>query len=399
MFLALAVGLTAGMAASGSAGAQIAPLVRPIGKLWVDALTMTVVPLVFSLLVTGIADGSRTAAAGGIAWRALLWFAVFLFASCAMAAVLTETMVRIWPGSMSVATAPLPAAVEPATEWFDNIIPTNPLKAAAETAMVPLVVFALFFGFATARIETALGDLIIKVFRAIAAAMLVIVGWVLLLAPFGVAALAFTAGVGMGAAAAGALAQYTTVVSTVGVAATLMAYGWAALVGGMTPLRFARAIIPAQMVALGTQSSLACLPVMIRQSAALGIRSGMAGIILPLAVSLFRAASAAMNVSVAIYLAHASGLTPSGGLLTIAALVAVPVSLAAVGLPAQVSFFATIGPICLAVGAPITALPLLLAVEAIPDLFRTLGNVTNDLAVAQIVSGRANRVVNESPVD
>jgi Na+/H+-dicarboxylate symporter len=70
---------------------------------------------------------------------------------------------------------------------------------------------------------------------------------------------------------------------------------------------------------------------------------------------------------------------------------AVPVSLAAVGLPAQISFFATIAPLCLAFGIPVTALPLLLAIEVIPDLFRTLGNVTSDLAVSCVVSsgGRA----------
>jgi Na+/H+-dicarboxylate symporter len=74
--------------------------------------------------------------------------------------------------------------------------------------------------------------------------------------------------------------------------------------------------------------------------------------------------------------------------LLLVAIIAVPVSLGAVGLPAQVSFFATIAPLCVAAGVPTGALPLLLAIEAIPDLFRTLGNVTNDIAAACVIGRR-----------
>jgi proton glutamate symport protein len=101
-------------------------------------------------------------------------------------------------------------------------------------------------------------------------------------------------------------------------------------------------------------------------------------------VSIFRAASAAANIAVALYLAAVYGLSPGIGGIVMAALVAAAVSLAAVGLPAQVSFFATIGPVCLALGVPVELLPLLLAVETIPDLFRTVGNVTADLAVMRL---------------
>ena len=123
----------------------------------------------------------------------------------------------------------------------------------------------------------------------------------------------------------------------------------------------------------------------------LGIRKEEAGVVLPLAVSIFRAASAAANVAVAIYLAHLHGIPLSPGVLLLGACVAAVVSLAAVGLPAQVSFFASIGPVCLAMGVPIGILPLLLAVETFPDIFRTVGNVTADLTVARIVARRQPR--------
>jgi Na+/H+-dicarboxylate symporter len=67
---------------------------------------------------------------------------------------------------------------------------------------------------------------------------------------------------------------------------------------------------------------------------------------------------------------------------------AVAVSVGTVGLPGQVSFFASIAPIAIVMGLPLEVLPLLLAVEVVPDIFRTIGNVTADLAAARIVEGR-----------
>jgi len=215
--------------------------------------------------------------------------------------------------------------------------------------------------------------------------MLVLVHWILWLAPLGIAALAFVAGVNMGSSVAGALAQYIVLISAACLAATVMAYVAAVLAGKISPMRFARAALPAQSVALSTQSSLATLPVMIDSAPALGVHPKTAGVVLPLAVSLFRAASAAANVGVAIYLAHLHGIQLSFPMLAVAVLIAVPVSLAAVGVAAQVSFVATIAPICVALDVPIVVLPLLMAVETIPDFFRTLGNVTADLAVTRIV--------------
>ncbi len=71
--------------------------------------------------------------------------------------------------------------------------------------------------------------------------------------------------------------------------------------------------------------------------------------------------------------------------LVIGVAIAAIVSLAAVGLPSQITFFTTTGPICLAMGVPVEALPLLLAVETVPDIFRTVGNVTADMGVTRII--------------
>ncbi|WP_181814862.1 dicarboxylate/amino acid:cation symporter [Sphingomonas aracearum] len=392
LLAALAIGLAAGSLVEGRAAVVLGAILQPVGALWLDALTMTVVPLVFGLLVTGVASASREAAAGSTTLRALLFFALLLTGACIAAAALAETLLRWWPvqpGALGAAAAGALPGTGKAAEWYHSIIPANPIQAAADMAMVPLVVFALFLGFALARLDKDAAESLLRPLRTLVAAMLVIVEWVLAAGPFGIAALAFGAGSRLGAGVVGTLGQYVAVVVACCLAATALAYLWVAVAGRTSPLRFARAALPVQAVALGTQSSLASLPVMVEAAGRLGVAPEAGGIVLPLAVSLFRAASAAANVAVAVYLAHVGGVPPGIGALALAALVAVPVSLGAVGLPAQVSFFATIAPVCIAIGAPVSALPLLLAIEALPDLFRTLGNVTNDLAVACIVGRRA----------
>lgn len=389
ILVGLVLGLLAGTLIAGRAGAgPVLAVTAPIGRLWLDALTMTVVPLVFSLLVTGILGAAQGARGNRVALRALLWFAALLVGACLAAAASTSVLLHLWPVGQAATALRAPGGVAPviggATDWIAGIIPANPIKAAADTAMVPIVVFALFFGFAATRVEADLQRALHVFFRATAATMLVIVQWVLLVAPLGVFALALGLGVRAGAGAVGVLAHYVALVAAACLLIAVLAYVVASIGGRLSPLRFARAALPAQLVALGTQSSLATLPAMVKALPALGVDGDAAGIVLPLAVSIFRAASAAANIAVALYLAALYGLAPGFAMVALGALVAAAVSLAAVGLPAQVSFFATIGPVCLALGVPVELLPVLLAVETIPDLFRTVGNVTADMAVLRL---------------
>ncbi|WP_240499980.1 dicarboxylate/amino acid:cation symporter [Sphingomonas montana] len=366
----------------------------PVGRLWLNGLTMTVVPLVFGLLVTGIASAAESASAGGIARRALLWFAILLVAACVVSALLSSGLLAVWPPAASAgllggaAAASPPAPTAGASDWVAGLIPTNPIKAAADTAMVPLVVFALLFGFAVARIAAPLRIALLTAFRGIVETMLVIVEWVLWLAPLGVFALGIAVGAQLGLGAAGTLLHYVLIVAVACLSAALLAVVAAIVAGRISPLAFLRAALPAQVVAVSTQSSLASLPAMIDAAPALQVDRDAAGVIFPLAVSIFRAASAAANMAVAVYLAHLHGVPLTAATLAVGAVTAAAVSLAAVGLPAQVSFFATIAPVCVAMGVPITLLPVLLAVESLPDIFRTFGNVTADLAVVRL-AGRS----------
>lgn len=398
---ALVLGWAVGTAIAGTgiAGAAAA-VAAPIGQLWLDALTMTVVPLVFALLVTGVIAAVAHASGGVVALRALLWFAAMLLTTSVLCAAVTSGALLISPVPQA-ASALRPgshdALVPQAQNWLAAIAPMNPVRAAAETAMVPLVFFALIFGFAASRIEPDLRASLARVFDAIAKTMLQIVHWVLVVAPIGVFALALGVGIRTGAGGAGVLAHYVAIVVAAALATVLLAYAVVAVAGRMTPVAFARAALPSQAIALSTQSSLASLPAMVGASAALGIDRGAAGVVLPLAVSLFRATSAGANVAVAVYLAHVHGVSVGIGSLIAGAAIAAVVSIAAVGLPAQVSFFAIIAPVCIVMGVPVVLLPLLLAIETLPDLFRTVGNVTWDLAIARIV-GRDRGDPNGEPV-
>jgi Na+/H+-dicarboxylate symporter len=362
---------------------------EPIGGLWLDALRMTVVPLVFSLIVTGVASAADAARAGRFTGRVVLMFAGLTFAGALVAALLTPLLLEAWPVPAEAGAAlrrglspdAEPIEMASAGEFLRSFIPANPIQAAAETAVAPLVVFALLFGFAATRIEPDLRDRLVGAFRAIAQAMLVLVKGVLWVGPFGVFALALVVGARVGLGAAGVLVQYVVVVSVVMTIAVLLLYPFAILIGRIGPGRLLRSGLPAQAVALSTQSSLATLPAMLTAVGRMGVPDRVSGLVLPLAVSVFRYASVAANLAVVIYLARLYGIALGPVELLLGAAVASVANLAGVGLPAQVSFFAIIGPVCLALGVPLELLPLLLAVETIPDIFRTVGNVSADMVV------------------
>lgn len=391
---ALAAGILGGMLLSelNVAAPRVLGIAGAIGGAWLNALQMPLIPLVFGLLVTGIASATEKARSGRIAGRALLLFAALLLASAGFAALATPLLLSLWPvpaGAVTALGGAAPADLggsELSADWLLGFLPANPLAAAADGQMVAVVTFALIFGFAATRIAEDARVRLLGFVSAMVDTLLVIIGWVLRVAPIGIFALALVAGERAGAGTAGALLHYIVLIVLVCLGVTLLLYPLAAALGRIPLLRFARAVLPVQLFAVATQSSIACLPAMLAAGEqGLGVRTRVRDVVLPMAVSLFRITSPAANVAVAIYIAALNDVTLGPGTLALGATVAAVVSLAAVGLPSQVSFFTTIGPICLAMGLPIGALPLLLAVETVPDILRTVGNVTADLAVARIV--------------
>ena len=398
---ALVAGLLLG-AVSNQAGDGIRqPLIAiasTVGGLWLDALKMTVIPLIISLLVTGVVSGADQARAGRIAGRSVLFFVIVLTSSAAFGTLVMPLLLEAFPlpasaaealraGLASVDSSAAAASVPTVQDWLRSLIPTNPIAAAANDKVLALVVFTAVFAFAVTRIGAEERLAVGRFFKGIQDAMLVVVGWVLWLAPIGVFGLAFAVGAGAGGAAFGAVLHYVVLVSAIGIVVTLAAYLVAVLFARWRLGDFVRAMIGPQAVAISTQSSLASLPAMLDASRLLRVPQRNADVTLPLAVALFRATGPAMNVAVAIYVGHLMGVDLHAGNLIAGFAVASIASYWAVSLPGSLSFVTSIAPISLAMGVPIEPLALLIAVEVLPDIFRTLGNVTWDVVVTGAVAG------------
>jgi Na+/H+-dicarboxylate symporter len=234
--------------------------------------------------------------------------------------------------------------------------------------------------------------LLVGVFAAVRDVMLVVINWVLWVGPIGVFALALVVGAKAGTGAFGALIHYILTVAGVGLVVTIFAYPVAIFGGRIGFIRYARAALPSQAVAISTQSSLATLPVMIEGAAELDVPVAVSGVTLPLAVAIFRATGPAMNFAVAIYVANWFGVPVSPATLAVGVIVATLTSLGSVSLPGTVSYVSAIAPVASTIGAPVAPLGLLVAVETLPDIMRTVGNVTWDLATTAWLSRGAGKM-------
>jgi proton glutamate symport protein len=365
------------------------------GTLWLNAMRMTVVPLVVALLITGIAQTAAAARAGKLATRSVITMMIILWCSSALAAIMIPLLMTAFPMPAGAADA-LKQALGASSQELGSIpsykdfllgmVPQNPVKAAAEDAILPLIIFTAFFAFAATRLPDGKRASLTGFFDALADTMVIIIQWVLAVAPIGVFALALGVGAKAGSAALGVLLHYVIILSSLGVIIWMASFVLAWLGAKTGPAAFFRAAIPAQAVAISTQSSLASLPAMLEGVKQLGVKPATADVVLPLAVAIFRATGPALNLGVALYIAHWFN-TPLGPMeIAVGIAAGATTTLGAVSLPGSVSFVSSIAPICLAIGAPVEPLALLIAVETFPDIFRTLGNVTMDMAVTGTVA-------------
>jgi proton glutamate symport protein len=399
VLIALVAGLALGAAAAAYAGGGVKHAIEifeSVGGLWLNALRMTVVPLIFAVLVTGIAGVADAAATGRLAVKTLGWIVGLLTFGACYTVVFAQGFYSVWPLAQAGAAAlkagatAAPDVVKAAPNLIDfvkGLAPQNVLKAASEDSILPLVVFATFFGFAVTRLPEARRASLLDFFQNIGDAMVTIVRWVLLAAPLGVFALGLGVGLRAGIGAAGIIAHYVAAISLANIGMTVFAYLLALVVGRVPFGLWTRSVAPVQVAAFATQSSLACLPAMIERSRDdLGVPDRVTGLVLPMAVALFRITGPVANLGVALFLLRVYDVHPSAIQLAGAIFVSVATSLASVSLPGQISFFASIAPICLSLGLPVDILPILIAVEVIPDIFRTVGNVTADMAITVILA-------------
>lgn len=401
------IGLAAGLAAGfGLAEAGVHPdgaiviIADTVGGLWIAALRMTILPLVFALVVTGVASRVEASSAGGVTRVSFAVFAIILLVGTAIVALVAPALLSLWPTSPE-SSAAIRHALQSGTkmpplpglgEMLKGFVPINVFSAAAADNMLPVVMFALVFGFAVAHGPGERRAGLATFFEWIRETMLVIVGWVLLLAPFGVFMLALELGAKTGIGAIGALAQFVLLSVTMAVLATIYAHAVGAFGGGVGIVRFARAAAPPMSIGFSTRSSVATLPAMISASEnQLHLPRRVTSVTLPLAASMFRICGPMASFTGAIYAAHVLGVALGPAQLVIGGLMAIVIIAAGAGIPGEITFFATYVPIFNSMGIPIEILVLMVAVIAIPDMFYTVANVGMDMAATALVARLAHR--------
>ncbi len=401
----LALGL--GIVSSGSPTlGHLVPVIEPIGTLWVSAIRMTIIPLVVSSLIVGVGGAADPASVGRVGARALLLFIVILGAATLVALLAGPPIlasIHIDPAAAASLRANAAqsggAAVQGAktlpgvAQWIVDLVPANPVKAAADGAMLPLIVFSLAFGMALARVAADRRAVFLRVVGGVQDASLVLVRAVIAVAPLGVFALAVSVAAKLGLAAAGALATYVVLVSAITAAFCLLVlYPAAVVFGGVSLKTFARAALPAQAVAFSSRSSLAALPAMLEPvRERLDMPVALSAFLFPLAVTLFRCGAAIGQVIGALFIAKLYGVAIDPAQLAAIAATTIVTTFSVPGIPGGTIIMMV--PVLLAAGLPAEGVGLLLGVDTIPDMFRTTTNVTGDITAAVILAKHAGAPV------
>ena len=366
----------------------------PVGTLWVNAVRMTVIPLVVSLLVTGVASTTDVASIGRLGGRTVLVFVLLL---AGMAVVMTPVVAAVFSWLPPAATRPPlpPGAAEAASQvaasaaptfaaWLASLVPANPVAAAATGDMVPLTIFTLLFALAITRVSGPARATLLGMFQAVADALLILVRWVILAAPIGIFALILPLAVRAGSTLVGGIGFYILAYSLTSILAALLLYPVAALFGRVPIARFARAALAPQLIAFSSSSSIASLPALVESAEKnLGLPSRATGFVLPLAVTMLKIAGPVSWSAGVLFISWFYGIPLGIGDLLTVAFAAAFLSFAAPGVPRGA--FIMLAPLLVAVGLPAEGVGILIAVDALPDTFATVLNVTGHLTAATIL--------------
>jgi proton glutamate symport protein len=395
----LCAGVFLGIFASVAESSWLLTLVRflePVGVIFVNAIRMAVVPLVVASLIGGIVSITDERSLTRLGIRSLMVFAGLAISAATLATIIAAPILarididpsvaeRLRQSAAAGSTAPTTAPG--LAQWFTDLVPANPVKAAADGAMLPLIVFTLAFGVALTKVAPDRREAVVGFFRGLADAMMVLVGWVIALAPIGVFALAAPLAARMGFSAASALLAYIllAVLLTVFVLVVLV-YPATVLLGGVSLGRLVRGCAPAQALALSSRSTMATLPAMIDAARTLGVADRVTVFVVPLAASMLRVGSAVGQTVAVLFAARLFNVSIEPLHLVAILIVTVLTTFTVPGIPG--GSIVVMIPILLAASVPAEAVGVLLGADVIPDMFRTMANVTGGIAATAIV-GRA----------
>ncbi len=396
VLLSLVLGLLLGAIVShlSPAWMRVPAFLAPVGTMYINAIRVCVIPMVMSGLILGVA-----AAGGGMLIRSLGARASILMLLTLTAAVLFSGVLALSlfsrmnaNSTLAAGLAPAPATAPNLAKWFEDLVPSNIVAALADGSLLPLVLFSFAFGLALARVEKERRQRVVQFLEGIYDVFVVLLNFIVGLTPIGVFALAVPLAARTGIGAVGALAYYVFAMSAVHAMFLVLIVYPAALTFGRASLsRFSRAASPSQVVAFTSRSSMASLPVAYTAAKEMGLSEANCNFILPLAASIFRAGSAMQQMVGVLFLAKISDISLGAPQLATLALISIATSLTTPGVPG--GSILVMAPALASLGIPVAGVGLLMAVDSIPDMFRTVANVTPWIAISAILArGDSTRV-------
>ncbi len=378
-----------------------------LGELWLRALQMTILPLVFAMLSTlfirsqGLADGGRTTR------RALSVIAGLYVLSVFVGVLLCYVLLGLFPVTESMAQAlramsgeGIAADGPPWAEAVLAVVPANIVAAMSGDSLLPVLFFALVFGAALAKLEDGPGKATLSTaLTGLADAVFIIVNWVLKLAPLGVALLVLPTTQRHGADIFAGLAHYILICTAIPLLLLAFIYLLTATLTRVPLGTFARAIFPAQSVAFGTQSSTGTMPVTIKACREMGLSEEAISVTMPLAAVLLRIVTGGVAVLVCMYAVAVYDLPPLTLWMVIGlGFLGVLIEISLVGIPGSATFVAYYAPFAAVVGFPIEFIVVLLVVNVIPDIAHTVLHVTSHATATALVDRGVNRSAGDPPI-
>ncbi|WP_369812367.1 dicarboxylate/amino acid:cation symporter [Alkalimonas delamerensis] len=362
-----------------------ATVLQPLGTLFINAIRMLVVPLVFFALITSITSLGDT-----LKMKRLAVKTVGLFLLTAMIA----SLIGLTVGSLMdfstitelTTTEVRERDIPPVATVLTNLIPTNPVAALASGNVLQIIVFAVLVGIAI-NVVGEKAEPMKKVMEAGAEIMYQITRMVLQLTPIGVLGLMAWVVGSFGLETLLPLGKFILAIYIACFIHIIFTYGgMVRLFGGMSPLAFFKAILPAQLVAFSSASSFGTLPVTHKVvTEDLKVSKNYASFVLPLGATINMDGCGGIYPAIAaIFIAHLYGIPLDATSYLLIAITATLASLGTAGVPGSAMVMLTVT--LSVVGLPLEGIAFIAAVDRIIDMMRTATNVTGDTMVARVVA-------------
>ena len=392
LHIAIAAGLILGLATGllGAAGSDfflaIALASAPFGTAFMNAIRMVIIPLVMAVVFTGVANLGDPRKLGKLGGTTL----VFFWATVVPAIVIGMGTMWLGLNFAPEMAAPEAAAREATTlpsmvDFLVALIPNNPFAAAANGALLQLIVFTALLAAAAGTLEDEKRLRLVQFAEALSEALIKLVWWILWTAPIGIFGLAAPVTAQLGWGLIQSLAVFVvSVVVGLGIYISVVYLPLLKFVGGIGPLQFLGGTFGAASIAFSTTSTAAALPVTLEEAKLkLGVSESVADLVLPLGASMYRAGSALFQGAAVIFLAHLFEVPIPPAALGGAVLATFLVSLTVAPVPS--SGVVTLAPALDAVGIPLAGLSILLGIDRVPDMFRSTTNLLGQITTAVVV--------------